>query len=119
MNAMLQGIDLTDSWVLGWKQSDGALEFSVEFSIWPGSSFYQPPKKNEWTCYRRGLLRFEGVTAIDGLKKEESVRSTTDSDGSTDYGNIESFKEGPDRVRLSGDFGEVLVGCSSWKVEIL
>ena len=118
MNAQLQGIDLTDSWVLGWRESDGSLEFGVEFSLRPESAFYRTPKKDEWTCYRRGFLRFDGVTAVDGLKKEEAVRFTIDPDGSKDFGNIESFEEEDGRVLLSGDFGDVVVECSSWKVDV-
>ena len=118
MNAQLQGIDLTDSWVLGWRETGGTLEFSIEFSLRPESAFYRTPKRGEWTCYRRGVLRFDGVTAVNGLKKEETVRFTIDPDSSKDFGNIESFEEKDDRVMISGDFGEVMVKCLSWKVEV-
>jgi hypothetical protein len=118
MNAQLQGIDLTDSWVLGWRESSGALEFSIEFSLRPESAFYRTPKKDEWTCYRRGVLRFDDVTAVSGLKNEEAVRPTIDPDGSKDFGNIDSFEEQTYQVRLSGCFGDVVVACSSWRIEI-
>jgi hypothetical protein len=118
MKGALQGIDLADSWVLGWKERSGVLEFSVEFSLWPESPHYLEPKKDEFTCYRHGILRFEGVTAIDGLRKEEAATFSTDPDGSKDFGNIQSFEDHDDSVRMSGDFGEVLVRCSSWTVDL-
>jgi hypothetical protein len=118
MTTTLRGIDLTDSWVLSWNQREGILEFIVEFSLWPESPLYRRPKIDEWTCYRRGVLRFDGVTTVEGLKKESEVGFSTDPDGSKDFGNIETFEEGADGIRLSGDFGCVLVRCSSWRVDI-
>ncbi len=118
MKTAIKGIDFTDSWVLGWKEQAGLLEFSVEFSIWPESAYYIEPNRSEYTCYRMGILIFEGVTAVSGLKNEEAVRFSTDPDGSKDFGNIESFTEQKGSVHLSGDFGDVLVECSSWSIEI-
>jgi hypothetical protein len=118
MTSTLQGIDLTDSCVLSWNQRTGILEFIVEFSLWPESPLYRKPKIDEWTCYRRGALRFEGVIAVEGLKKESEVGFSIDPDGSKDFGNIETFEECADCIRMSGDFGCVLIRCSSWKVDI-
>ena len=118
MKTKMNGIDFTDSWVLGWKITEPILEFSVEFSLSADNPLYRTPKKDEWTCYRKGLLRFEGVTAVDGLKEEADVRYSIDPDGSKDFGNIESFEVETDHIHFSGDFGDVRVHCSSWSLQI-
>ena len=116
MTTDLKGVNLQDSFVLGWQQRADSLEFIIDFSLWPESPDYRRPKENEWTCYRRGFLQFDSVTAVDGLKDESKVRASVDANGEKDFGNIESFEQMTGLVKLTGDFGAVHVHCGSWKL---
>ena len=67
-----EGIDLHDSFVLGWSQESGDLLFELEASIWPASRYYSEPEKNEYTCYRRASLWFFGLESVTGLRSLKS-----------------------------------------------
>ena len=115
----LKGIDLTDSFVLSWRTEDDSLIFNVEFSLWPESEFYTPPKPNQYTCYRKSSLIFTNVSQLNGLKSMKETQSTTDPDGTIDYGNIDEFTSNSDNnVWMSGDFGEVKLRCDNWDIQI-
>jgi len=90
---LFKGIDLNDSFVLSWEQEAGLLRFKLEASIWSASAYYSKPENDEYTCYRKATLVFQGVQGIVGLKPIESVSSTTDLDGTVDFGNIETFSQ--------------------------
>ena len=104
---LFKGIDLNDSFVLSWEGDDTKLSFELEVSIWPESEYYSKPKNGEYTCYRKAALTFTKVKSINGLKRIELVPSTTDPNGSTDYGNIETLCKTVTGFNLSGDFGSV------------
>lgn len=104
---LFKGIDLNDSFVLSWVQEADLLCFELEASIWPESAYYSKPEDNEYTCYRKATLMFKGVQSIVGLKPIESVPSTTDLDGTVDFGNIATLSQTENGFRLSGAFGSV------------
>ncbi len=104
---IFRGIDLTDSFVLSWSHDGNELTFELEASIWPDSEYYSKPQNGEYTCYRKAALKFTGVQSINGLKSINLVPSTTDPDGSTDYGNIDALSQTETGFNLSGDFGSV------------
>src|SRR5690606_15402008 len=108
------GVDLEDTFVLGWQHDPEAqsLRFDVEASLRPTHPRYRQPKPGEWTCYRRGALTFTGVTGVKGLRAQEQVRPDRDPDGSTDYGSLDAlWQEGPSSFRIAGRFGDVEVSC--------
>lgn len=104
---LFKGIDLNDSFVLSWAHEDNQLSFELEASIWSESKHYSKPQNGEYTCYRKATLKFTKVQSINGLKSIRLVPSTTDPDGSTDYGNIETLSQTESGFNLSGDFGSV------------
>ena len=104
-----RGIDLNDSFVLSWKLEEWGLCFLLEASVWPGSEYYQPPKDNEYTCYREATLCFRDFDSVRGLKAMSLVRPSVDANGELDYGNIDSLAQVPQGFDISGDFGNVLV----------
>lgn len=109
---MFEGVDLEDSWVLGWHLDEvrHQLVFELEVSLWPSNLNYAPPKSGEHTCYKRGRLIFEDVTDLQGLSPKEEVKPSKDPYGSIDYGNIEGFHSAGDGVyEFEGDFGKVRV----------
>ena len=104
-----KGIDLFDSFVLNWSYKPTALELGLEVSIWPESQYYNKPKPDEFTCYRKAILRFENIGSISGLLEMENVKPSIDPDGSKDYGNIEHLFQDETGFDLHGDFGEVRI----------
>jgi hypothetical protein len=109
---MFDGVDLEDSWVLGWhfEAARNRLVFDLEASLWPGHASYVSPAPDEHTCYKRALLIFESVANIDGLPTVDTVKPYIDPDGSIDYGNIEGLHHAGGGVyELGGDFGEVSI----------
>jgi len=115
---LFRGIDLNDSFILNWNCSDNRLSFAVDASIWPESEYYTKPKKGEYTCYRKATLEFIGINKVSGLVSIESAQSTTDPDGSIDYGNIDSLEESDGSFHLSGDFGTVNISGGEVHFEV-
>ncbi|EOV6324833.1 hypothetical protein JKP22_22655 [Vibrio vulnificus] len=103
----LVGVDLQDSFVLGWNYCDQTLEIELEFSIWPESEYYKTPKVGEYTCYRLGSLLFNDVSSITGLLNQSDIQPTLDPDGSKDYGNIEYFEKNQSCFKVVGSFGTI------------
>ena len=119
MNEELKGIMLEDSWVLSWATRDDSLFIEVEFSLWPEHPQYQQPKTDEWTCYLKGNLIFEGISLMHGLRDLHDVTPTITPDGEKDYGNIDSLEEvASGEFAISGDFGDVHINCRNLKIEI-
>lgn len=114
---IFRGIDLNDSFVLGWKQEPAEVVFEIEASVWPDSPFYRTPKADEYTCYRRAWLAFRGCNSIAGLRPMSEAKSTTDSDGTTDYGNIDSLSQTGSTFRIYGEFGEVEIEGGRFTLE--
>jgi len=115
---IFKGIDLNDSFVLNWSHENDLLSFELEASIWPESEHYTTPKIDEHTCYRKATLEFLGVKKVSGLKPKESVRSSTDPDGSVDYGNIDGLRAIADSFLLVGDFGSVNIQGGELRFEV-
>lgn len=119
---MFDGVDLEDSWVLGWRVDavHHRLVFELEASLWPGHEYYVPPSPAEHTCYKRAHLIFEHVASIVGLSPMDAVKPNVDPDGSIDYGNIEGLhRAGEGIYKFGGDFGEVSIECEGVQLEIV
>ena len=115
---IFKGIDLNDSFVLNWRHENDHLSFELEASIWPESEYYMAPKQGEHTCYRKATLEFKGVKNISGLKPKESVQSSTDPDGTVDYGNIDDLKAVDGSFLVVGEFGSVTIEGGELRFEI-
>ncbi len=106
---IFKGIDLNDSFVLSWQKVGDNLLIELEASIWPESKHYRSPNEDEYTCYRKATLEFVGFNELEGLIPVSCAASTTDIDGSVDFGNIDILIEEKGNFHLSGNFGEVTV----------
>lgn len=98
---LFRGIDLNDSFVLGWQLEGDRLVFDLEISVWPESTHYYTPKD------RKAALVFQGTECIQGLVSMSEARSSTDASGEVDYGNIDELRVRPDGASIVGDFGTV------------
>lgn len=104
---LFRGIDLNDSFVLGWHYDGERLVFDLEISVWPESKYYHAPTDGEYTCYRRGALIFERVKVVQGLLPIAEAQSSMDTSGEVDYGNIDTLVIQPGSAQITGDFGSV------------
>ncbi|MDR9768686.1 hypothetical protein RJP56_21810 [Shewanella baltica] len=115
---VFKGIDLNDSFVLDWNYENNRLCFELEASIWPESKYYVEPKLNEYTCYRKAILQFVNTVSVTGLKPKSAVMSSTDPDGSIDYGNIDTLQVVYGGFELTGDFGNIKISGGELRFEI-
>lgn len=106
----LKHIYLEDSFVLGLIEGENSIEFELEAVLTPEHPSYLPPKPNEQHCYKKFVLRLDGCSNVDWLRK--SLRPTTDANGEVDYGNIDHFGIAEDQFHLEGDWGEVRLRCA-------
>lgn len=115
-----RGIDLNDSFILGWRLEGQCVIFELEASIWPESEYYIPPKPGEYTCYRRATLAFKNVTECVGLPSMKSAPKSADAAERIDFGNIDSLQALNDAFSVSGDFGTVNIkgGALDFKIHI-
>ncbi|OAQ40792.1 hypothetical protein A5893_07600 [Pedobacter psychrophilus] len=86
----IKGIDLEDSWLLGieYFENKSLLIIDLEFSIWPESKYYSKPKENEWTCYKKGQIKFKEVEQLNGIISLKDFKPSIDSESEKDWGNI-------------------------------
>jgi hypothetical protein len=119
---MFDGVDLEDSWILGWHfdADQHRLVFNLEASLWPGHTSYVLPSPDKHTCYKQAHLIFEQVANVNGLLPMDSVKTNIDPDGSIDYGNVEGLHCVGDGIyKFSSDFGEVSIRCEGVRLEIV
>jgi len=108
----LEYVDLQDSSVLSWSEIAHSLKFRLEASLWPGHADYSDPKPNEHTCYKIAELVFTNTFRVDGLLSMADVVPASNTDGSVDYGAIDTMQRDANGVWLiCGDFGSVRVHC--------
>jgi len=115
--AALTAYLLEESWVLDVEARPGTLVLRLELVLLPEHPGYTPPPPTEAYCYRSGVIRFEGVERLSWIQGELMYRST-DLDGSTDYGNIDSFEWALNEFHLEGSFGRIEVQAQNVTVEL-
>lgn len=104
---IFKGIDLADSFVLGWNANETEITFKIEASLWPESLYYLQPKSDEYTCYRKCEIQFTGFTSYSGLIEQSLITPTIDIDGTSDYGNIDSLVKTNHGFKIVGEFGKL------------
>jgi hypothetical protein len=114
------GVDLEDSFVLGWQHDRASrrVVFELEASLWPLHPRYETPPPEHHTCYCRARLVFDDVHWVAGLRPVAEAKGTTDPDGTVDYGNIEGLRYKDGICRFGGEVGEVEIECRAMRLEI-
>jgi hypothetical protein len=103
---------LEDTFVFSWDRTSDSLIFTVLASLLQSHQDATPPAKDEWACYRPGIIRFSGVSSVDGLLSPELLKPAIDADGSIDYGCIDELSlVRPGEYLIVGEFGEVTVAA--------
>jgi hypothetical protein len=109
------GVDLEDSWVLGWRYDAASNRLAIELdaSLWPGHAVYSAPLAGEYTCYRRATLSFEGVSTLEGLREQADVPGHLNPDGSRDFDCIDALDHVDGVFRLAGEMGNVTIHAAA------
>ena len=113
-----QGIDLSDSFILNWTRNESEFEIELDLSIWPESPYYSKPIKGEFTCYKRGILRFYGTTELNGFIELESVEPNIDANGSKDWDCIYDLKKENEHFTFKTEFADIQVKCDRFEIEL-
>ena len=113
-----KGIDLSDSFILNWRRNDSEFEIELELSIWPESPYYIKPLKDEFTCYKNGVLRFYGIKELSGFVELESIKPNIDLDGSKDWECIYDFKKENEQLKFKTEFTDIEIKCDGFEIEL-
>ena len=106
---LFKGIDLYDSFILHWEYKNNTFTINLEASIWPQSQHYEKPKENEYTCYKKAILKFSYIKEITGLKAMQEVKPTIDANNEIDYGEIEHLVRTKNGFHIIAEFGDVVI----------
>lgn len=94
---------LEESWVLGVLVSPGLVEFDMDLCFAASHPGLRPPRDGEYAYFRRGVIRFTGVTSVRW--EDMNRQAATDAAGEHDWGHIDFFARSERTYRLEGDFG--------------
>ena len=119
--AEFNGVDLEDSFILGWRYSPsvGGLLFDVEAHLGPDHPAYERPTPDEFGCYKRATLLFAAASVLGDLPEPSSVRAIRDPDGSEDYGSFDTITMEDGAYRIATDFADVVLTCNDVSFRVL
>ena len=110
---------LEDTFVLEWSVAPTQIVFYVLAHLRPEHPQASSPASGDWACYRPANLVFPNVSECSGLLPKSEVPSTTDPDGSVDYGTIDALSEpSPGTFNICGDFGDVLIRSDPPRLDV-
>lgn len=113
----LRDVYLEDSWVLSIACDETALVIDVDFVLMASHPRYQVPLSGEQYCYRRGSIRFEGVTDLSWTGR--GAAPAVDASGGADFGSFDEFTVAGDTYSIAGDFGRIVLTSSPPEVGLL
>jgi len=108
---------LEDSWVLDIVAMPGTLIMTLDVVLLPEHPDYDAPLAGESYCYRRGELKFEGVTSLHWTG--QGLPPAKDASGDCDYGGVDSLALDQGVYRIGGNFGEIVVYAESIQMQLL
>ena len=72
MEDKLEGLDFTESYLLGWKKTSNTLLLYLDIFIEEGhEKFEKFEKKSRFGCYKLGIFEFDKVQSLQGLEVHE------------------------------------------------
>lgn len=112
----LSGTYLEDSFILSIDDGATSVGFELDVVLTEAHPAYRGPKPGEQYDFRRGTLRFDGVTAKQwgGRRGAPAV----DASGETDYGNIDVLTYCETTFHLAGDFGSLDLTAESVHLDL-
>ncbi|WP_066043800.1 hypothetical protein [Herbiconiux solani] len=112
----LKDYALEESWVLGIEVKPGVVELIVDLCFAATHPELRPLRDGEWTYFRRGVIRFAGVTAVTW--RNMGRPAATDASGAKDWGHIDSLEWDETSFTLEGDFGAMCLTAATVTVEL-
>ena len=103
----LENVYLEDSYVLEVCEGGDSFEFSLLLVLTEKHSSYTEPQSNEQYCYKKASLSFPNVESVEWI--ERKMQPIKDSDGSTDFGNVDFYTFDGRIHNLGGEWGEVKI----------
>ena len=115
----LFGVMVEDTFVLGWQIEETTFIIECEISLWPGNKYYEAPKENEWTCYKKGQFILKNTQGLNSILSIENV-SPVGIEKEIDYGTLDSATINDNLISIVGPFGEVsgLVSEFEYKINV-
>lgn len=104
-----RGVDLSESFVLGWTVEGDTILVDLDLLLEPGHAFYEAPRPAEKVCIRPAVLEFPHCDAVqvDDRAASTALESVV---ASLAGGSIEGFCVFNDGVyEMKGSFGCVVV----------
>ncbi|MEW2146898.1 hypothetical protein AB0869_29225 [Micromonospora vinacea] len=108
---------LEDSWVLDILAMPGTLTMTLDVVLLPEHPDCGAPLPGERYCYRRGELKFEGVTSLHWT--EQGLPPAKDASGGRDYGGIDSLAFDQGVYSIAGDFGKIVMHAELIQMQLL
>jgi len=113
-------VDLEDSFVISWKFTGDSLVIDLGASIWPGHNYYETPKDDEFSCFKKGRLVFRYISELKGLLSMEEVEPSSPLvNDIPNYNTIETFEIAKKhKMHIVGSFGDVTFSAEEWTFNV-
>ncbi|MCS5718828.1 hypothetical protein N1027_11850 [Herbiconiux sp. CPCC 205763] len=109
----LQHFVLEESWVASIEVRSGIVELDVDLAYAADHPELRPPREGEYAYFRRGAIRFTGVSSVAWKDMEGPA---TDAAGVKDWGHIDTFDWIGTTFELEGDFGAIEIEANALDV---
>jgi hypothetical protein len=110
----LADLVLEESYVLAIETEPASVRFVVDFCLAQNHPNWRKPLPNEWACYHKGQLVLHPARVITW--KPSGHPGAVDAAGEIDFGDFDEFDVDGERIRMSGDWGEMEVLAESIEV---
>jgi hypothetical protein len=105
-------VDLTESFVLTWQFTSGALLIDLDLFLCPAHPFYEKPRPSQGACFRPAEIQFPECTAVNGVRSDAPDSDFSDIAGAVGSGKISDFRRiGEGSYQLSGEFGDIEISA--------
>lgn len=106
-----ENVYLEDSFVLDVRATPSAVVFELDLVLLEAHPRYSEPADGEQYCYRRGRIEFSHVSAFRWTRR--GLPPAVDQNAEIDYGGFDQFGEVEGNWFASGNWGDVVVDCST------
>lgn len=96
------GMDLSQSFVLGWERQSGMLVIDVDLLLTPEHAWYEKPRPAEKVCIRPAAIEFPH---FEGVESDAGTALDTFETGA--ISGMQRLADG--RYEICGDFGTVRI----------
>ena len=106
-----ESVYLEDSFVLDVRVTPSAVVFELDLVLLEAHPLYSEPADGDQYCYRRGQIEFSHVSALGWTRR--GLPPAVDQNAEIDYGGFDQFGEVEGHWFACGNWGDVVVDCST------